>query len=299
VHDGVVVGYDGTQGARDAVAFGARLAAATARQLVLVCVVASQIPEWTEDGVENRPLVARRAQAVLDAAPVPREVERHLVAEESVARGLHQFAERDGATAIVVGCPDRTRPGRIEAGTVAERLLHGSPCAVALAPRGYAQSDTGTGFQRIVVAYTPTDEARAALRAAAGLARACGAAVRVVSVLPAGGASGVASGGDEGSARAVLHADLDRSLRALASSMPVEGHVLEGDPVERVLEEASGWADLIVTGSRGHGPATAVLLGSVSAGLLTRAEVPVLVVPRGAATELVAEPPTTVGDGRP
>jgi nucleotide-binding universal stress UspA family protein len=39
---------------------------------------------------------------------------------------------------------------------------------------------------------------------------------------------------------------------------------------------------LLVCGSRGHGPLTGVILGSVSSGVLRKARCPVLVVPRGA-----------------
>ena len=181
MRDAIVTGYDGSRGARDALVLGARLAAATRHELVLVCVRPPRVPEWAGEDSHNAELIERRAQAVLDAAPVAPDVERHLIVDESVARGLQQFAEGTGASAIVVGCPVRTRPGRIETGTVAERLLRGSPCVVALAPHGYFDSD-GEGFRRIVVGYTASDEARAALRTAAALARSCGATIRVVSV---------------------------------------------------------------------------------------------------------------------
>jgi nucleotide-binding universal stress UspA family protein len=296
VGDAIVTGYDGSRGARDALVLGARLAAATGRELVLVCVRPPRIPEWASDDSHNKELIERRAQAVLDAAPVAPDVERHLIVEESVARGLQQFAQDSGASAIVVGCRDRTRPGRIGTSTVFERLLRGSPCVVAFAPHGYFDSD-GDRFRRIVVGYTASDEARAALRTAAALARACGATVRVVSVIGEAPAWSLDVPGREGAERDAAHADLDRALRALASSVPVEGQVLDGDPTERVLEQAKGWADLIVAGSRGHGPERRALLGSVSAGLLARAEVPVIVTPRGSDAELVDHWPMSVAAG--
>jgi len=117
--------------------------------------------------------------------------------------------------------------------------------------------------------------------------------VRVVSVTGAAPAPSIDDA--DGAARRLAHADLDRALRALASSVPVEGHLLEGDPTDRVLEQASGWADLIVTGSRGHGPQRRVSLRSVSAGLLARAEVPVIVTPRGADTDLIEDAPQPAG----
>jgi nucleotide-binding universal stress UspA family protein len=201
------------------------------------------------------------------------------VVGHSVARGLQVYADGEDAAATVVGCPERAGAGRIEVGTVAQHLLYASPCAVALAPRAYG-ARPADGFRRIVVGYNDSDEARAALRGAAGLGHACGATVRVVSVI-------AHSGAGDGAAQA----DLDRALRGLASTVATEGLVLDGDPVGRLLEQAEAWADLIVVGSRGYGPVRQVLLGSVAAGLLRSAKVPVIVTPRGVDAELVAAPP--------
>jgi len=238
----IVVGYDDSDGARDAAVLGERLAHAAGRELALVRVVSG------EDEVTTG-IVVRAA---------------------SVAQGLQAFAEEDDAAAIVVGSPTRAPSGGLAVGTVAQSLLHGSPCAVALAPSGYSAS--APGFGRIVVGYTDSDEARAALRVAAGLGEAYGATVRVVSVT-----TGSDTRGDE----------LDRSLRRLAAIVRTESRVVDGDPARRLLEQADGWADLIVVGSRGYGPARQVLVGSVSAALLATARVPVVVTPRAAENELV------------
>ena len=64
-------------------------------------------------------------------------------------------------------------------GTTAERLLHGAPCAVAVAPRGYERDD----IRHIGVAYEGSPEAEAALRAAEALALELGAALTVYCVV--------------------------------------------------------------------------------------------------------------------
>jgi nucleotide-binding universal stress UspA family protein len=67
---------------------------------------------------------------------------------------------------------------------------------------------------------------------------------------------------------------IDEQLRAT-------GHALSGAPAPAIVDacEQAG-ADLLVAGSRGYGPVTRVLLGSVSKELVHRAPCPVLVAPR-------------------
>src|ERR687885_718966 len=67
-------------------------------------------------------------------------------------RALHELAERESAALLVLGSSHRSAVGRVLAGTTAERLLHGSPCPVAVAPRGFATSEAH-GFATIGVAY--------------------------------------------------------------------------------------------------------------------------------------------------
>jgi nucleotide-binding universal stress UspA family protein len=57
--------------------------------------------------------------------------------------------------------------------------------------------------------------------------------------------------------------------------------VLVGDPA-RELAKASADFDLIVAGSRSHGPLRRALLGSATRRLLSDSACPVLVMPRGA-----------------
>lgn len=271
----VLVGVDGSAGSGDALAFAGVLAAAAQRPLALarVCVC-------TDDEADER---LAQARAALQAVPLPADTPRHVLRDDSVAGGLQRVADHEAAGAIVVGSPARTAFGRVQAGTVALHLLHGSPCSVALAPRGYAERQLPE-LRRILVGYSDTEEARSAVRVAAGLAHATGATVRLVTVTDE-----LTPGSDP--ARQAAAADLDSTLRRLASSVATESRVLSGDPVTRLIEETVSWGDLIVTGSRGYGPSHQVLLGSVSAGLLAESAIPVLVTPRAARNELVTSTP--------
>ena len=66
-------------------------------------------------------------------------------------------------------------------------------------------------------------------------------------------------------------------LRTKYPNVTVVEHVLQGSPADQ-LAERSADADLVVVGSRGYGRVIGRLLGSVSQGLLDRAQCPVAVL---------------------
>ena len=288
----IVVGYDGSPGSADALALGRQLAGAAGRPLALVVRAPAADPRRCRAGRSTRRASCgrRRTRRWPERRWAP-EAERHAVCGESVARGLQAFAERERASAIVVGCPVpgrcRThRGGHRRSEPAARSALRGRPRAARL--RGRPPGGAAGGSSSA----TPTATRRVApLRVAAGLGavvrrdRACRVGRRQAPLLVRR-AQRVRGGG-----RGEAQADLDQVLRRLASAVATEGVVLDGDPARCLLEQADGWADLIVTGSRGYGPKRQVLLGSVSAGVLAAATVPVVVTPRGAETDLVANRP--------
>ena len=86
----------------------------------------------------------------------------------------------------------------------------------------------------------------------------------------------------------VLNAPRDAMAEILAAAkahaadagVEAETHLVAGDPAAAIcrLAEDRG-ADMIVMGSRGHGPLAAALLGSVAAHVVQHAHCPVMVVP--------------------
>jgi len=78
----------------------------------------------------------------------------------------------------------------------------------------------------------------------------------------------------------LLH-EMDHRLEA--KGLSVTSLVIQGYPVEKILEEANKLhADLIVMGSHGHGALRNLLVGSVTEGVMRRSRCPVLVVPHRA-----------------
>lgn len=78
-------------------------------------------------------------------------------------------------------------------------------------------------------------------------------------------------------------ADLGRVLAEARTSLEtaglaVEAELLRGRPSAAIVDDGKHWGpDLVVVGSRGHGPVETALLGSVSAAVVDHATCPVLV----------------------
>jgi len=206
------------------------------------------------------------------------------IGDHRPARALYRLTEREDVGLIVLGATHRGRLGRMLRGGVADQMLHGAACAVAVAPSGY----TGpAGPPEIVgVGYADTPEGREALSAAIALAERTGARLRIVSVaepqpwLDSSVAPGYGSPELEKAHREALRGALEEAVASVPESVATESALLDGDAAG-VLAHASADMDLLVVGSRGYGPVGAVLLGSVSHPLMHRSACPVIVVPRG------------------
>jgi nucleotide-binding universal stress UspA family protein len=169
-------------------------------------------------------------------------------------------------------------------GSTGERLLHGSPCAVAVVPKGYRETEHASP-RRIGVGVDGHEEASAALRGAAELARALDAQIELIRAF----APGVAPIDAEMLADLEIEArtQLDDSVKALPPALNGAATFVERDPAD-VLVERSHELDLLVIGSRGYGPLHSVLLGGVSGRVIRDAACPVIVVPRGSEIPLEA-----------
>ena len=125
---------------------------------------------------DSRELLERQRDAHGDEA-----VELKAIANPSPSHGLHALAEQEDADLIVVGSTHTGRAGRVLPGSTAERLLHGAPCPVAVAPNGYAQrSDQQPAV--IGCGYDGSSSSRRALEEAGRLAAATGAKLQAIRV---------------------------------------------------------------------------------------------------------------------
>jgi nucleotide-binding universal stress UspA family protein len=212
------------------------------------------------------------------------------VASSSPGRALHELSETAGAAVIVVGSTTRGPLRRVLTGGVAQQLLSGAACPVAVAPHGYAEQEDRE-LSTVGVAYDGSEESERALAGARDLARRADAKLRIITVLPrlAFGAVPVSTLAPAASANAVLEQGLrgvhDAALAVHGDAADVESVFRQGNPVEVLLEQ-SREVDLLIAGSRGYGPIGAVLLGSTTRELMQAAECPLIVIPRGRSLDL-------------
>jgi nucleotide-binding universal stress UspA family protein len=252
-------------------------------------------------GIDPRNGVSRRivVERIRRLAPALEGIERwepRIVEATSAARGLHEITAREHADLLVIGSTHDGALTRVVPGTVARRLLHGSPCPVAFAPRGFRPPAPGHAAV-VGAAFDGSPESQAALEAAAHWARDLGARLRILTALerpsPASPMFGTFSYRKTIEAmRRTACNRLDAARRRLDVPAGVTTDLLEGDPVPALASKSEG-LDLLLVGSRGCGPVRAVLLGGVSGPLLERASCPAMVVPRRTG---VAGPERTVED---
>ena len=295
----VIAAIDPHRDDSGAAALGVLLARVSGDPLVLASAYAVDppvdrlYPEYAQamrDETE-RHLARLRAQVQRDAGGQVAVSATAIADAAAPAAALHRLAARRNAAVIVVGSSARGLTGRLQPGAVTDRLLHGAPCAVAVAPAGYVADEPALGT--IGVAFVERADGRAALAHACELARAAGGRLRVLTVrepsdweitspLEPRRLVAAERARDEAAERA-LQAGID----SLPEAHSAGGELLTGRPQD-ALAAASTELDLLVCGSRGYGPVRTLLLGGVSHSLVRRAACPVVVVPMAAETGLGA-----------
>ncbi|WP_010546733.1 universal stress protein [Natronobacterium lacisalsi] len=199
-------------------------------------------------------------------------------------RSILSYADEHDVDLIAMGTHGRTRAGeeRARMGSTTERVITLGDVPVLSVPLT-ADTPDDPELERVVV---PTDGSDAAERAADGaleIAERYDAEIRPVYVVDATiydledaprSIIGLLSEGGENATETVAAAAAERDLEAVTA-------VRRGVPADELLEYATDvGADLVVMGTRGRaaGAADDRLLGSTTARVVSRAEVPVLVV---------------------
>lgn len=299
---GVLVGFDGSRQGSLALHYAAR--AALRRESVLTVVTAfssspdvyttlAALPEGFE--IEAKQKVAEKIQdqAREYLKDYPGEVVYRT--ERGDAAGVLVDLS-SSAQLVVVGARGRGGfLGRI-LGSVAVALPAHARCPTVVVPRDY-QIDGTQGAERfapvqdqapVVVGVDGSSQSRIAELQAAQAAQDRGTSLHIVMALPT--LEGwllwyPELGPQDTGVIERRQTELEKSLEAEARwvksyypSLSITVTVKAGEAVA-VLSKETGAAQLTVVGTRGHGAFTSSVLGSVSRGILLKAEGPVMVVP--------------------
>jgi nucleotide-binding universal stress UspA family protein len=257
----------------------ARLLARLLRRGIVVARVLPDLFEHPGAGRDEQRAVRERVEEIREPVnrllPQGREADIVPVLDPSVARGLHDIAEREEAAMLVLGSSHHGHLGRVLLGGSAELVVNGSPCGVAVAPPGFRMQG-GLEPAAVGVAYDESPAADAALLMAAELATAAAAPLRVLSVLAPWWDRPI--GHHVRDPEEALDAGAARAVELGVPVEQVERELLRGDPGTALADETSELG-LLVMGSRGRGGLRRAMLGSVSTHVLRHARCPLVVCP--------------------
>ncbi|MGA2925539.1 MAG: universal stress protein [Solirubrobacteraceae bacterium] len=273
----VLVGVDSHRGGRDAIALS-KVLLARAGELTLATVYSGDARIWHRSETEHAVLERAHALELLEHAREQAGVAAQLRwrNSSSVGRGLHELCEVLGSDLLVVGSSRHGLLGRVLIGDDTRAALNGVPCAIAIAPAGYAEQPVT--IREVGVGYNATAESEHALAVARKIAGEHDArlsafeAVALPSYAFLGGPAPIDGAIDE---------LVDSARGRIGSLGGVDAHAVYGHPAEE-LALFSASLDLLVVGSRDYGPVGRLVHGSTSHQLAHSARCPLLVLTRAA-----------------
>jgi nucleotide-binding universal stress UspA family protein len=276
----VLVGVDGRTGGRDAIALASKLTNPDGKLTLAHVHTGDLRPSHAiAPGLVREEREASHKLLERECAAADVKAELTSIVSMSPGRGLHEQAEEQNADLIVVGSCSHGAFGRAVLGDDTRAALNGAPCAVAIAPLGYAEHPIP--IAKVGVAYNSSPESAAALAMARELAASTRATVHALEVvmIPTVAYTVIIP--------PALGDSVDLMIQEANSRMKemtdVDGHAVYGLAGEE-LAAFGDQVDLLVIGSRSYGPVKRLVLGSTSDYLERHARCSLLVLPRAAAS---------------
>jgi nucleotide-binding universal stress UspA family protein len=242
----------------------------------------AEYAQWAEQLAADS---AREAERYLGALADRIEITYHKWAHRSVSGGLIEVVESVDADVLVLGSSSNGQLGQVVVGSTADRLLHSSPVALAISPRGYRGSRKGS-LARITCGYPGTPESVHVVQRVAELAKRLNVPMRVITFAVRGRTMYPPEVG--------LHAE-DSILEAWAAQaretlaqLKTDGIV--GDDVVLLVVTGNGWdqaldaadwedGEVLALGTSPSGAIARVFLGSRGTKIVRHSPVPVVVLP--------------------
>jgi nucleotide-binding universal stress UspA family protein len=282
VFEKIVIGYAGDQAGKDAVRLGATLASLLGSASTIVFPYQPLLSSGSADVVEAR--IREEVQALTAGFDGFAEPTYHWTPSAWPIHGLHELARYEEAGLIVLGSAREGLADRVHV-SLMERMVHGAPCAVAVAPAHYADGPPRP-LLRVGVGFSTSEEGTSALHVGRELAARAGGRLDVIAgagiepALASYAFSSPALPDIESQIYEETKTALERATKELGDGVPVGHETIRGDPAGVLIERTSE-LDLLILGSRAYGPLRHAFMGSVSAAVMREAHCPVLVVPRG------------------
>lgn len=274
----VIVGVDGLEGGRDAIALAKVLRDAEGA-MTLAHVHSGESHVWRGSSPAYAAAEESSSRELLERAADEAGIRAQLrgCGSPTVGRGLHELAEEVGADLLVVGSSRRGRARRVIIGDDARAALSRSPCAVAIAPARYGQREVR--LRKVGVGYDGSPESRHAVEVARQLAGGFHSRLSVFEAVfvPTSYYTGAGFPALPDTEE-MLRAARDRIIRL---GVDIEPHPVYGRPAEE-LALYSASIDMLVIGSRSYGPLGRLVHGSTAMTLAQTVRCPLLVLTRGA-----------------
>ncbi|HEY7042488.1 MAG TPA: universal stress protein [Nocardioidaceae bacterium] len=300
----MVVGYAPDERGRTALHLTSLLTRSTDDEIVVCSVVPSPwLPGMARVDAEYRATLEKEADAALEhaKAAMPSDVNATYVrhSARSAPAGLLEVARNREARLIILGSSSAGVFGHVVLGSTTERLLHGSPVAVALAPRGF-RCGPDTTITRVTAAYDDSENANTLVVAASTLAAEVGAGLRIASFAVWSQPAYTTRLGTD-SEDDVLQSWTSSIEQAAALALGRVADLASAPPkLETVIGRGPDWGaaidevewhdgDVLIVGSSSIGPLAQVFLGTRASKIVRYAPVPVMVLPRRRAELLASE----------
>lgn len=268
----VFVGVRDREGGEDALAL-ARQLVSTNGGLTLVSVQVVTRKPSADSGLVREAQERRRDLDMLASLRHEADFDADVASVKglSVARGLHAIARLQRADLVVVGASRADEVDRMLIGDDTRDVLRDAPCAVAVAPVGYASR--ARPLTEVAIAYDESPASYRALEIARRVAADAQARLLAFQAVPPQRASGYPWNPDAEIATAV-----DTAGRRIGALGGVEPVVRPGEPVEE-LARFQPSVDLLVIGAHEHSRIDRFFRVSTSETLAERPPSPLLVLP--------------------